>query len=381
MSHTPIYLDYAAATPMDKRVLAAMEPYFSATFYNPSANYLAAKAVSRDLLAARTAVAHWLGARPTEVIFTAGGTEANNLAIQGIMQRYPGANVIVSAIEHESVLAPAREYDNRAVAVDGQGNLDLADLKSKVDDHTVLLSIMYANNEVGTVQPLRDVSLLVRDLREARRKAGNTLPLYLHTDACQAANYLDLHAARLGVDLMTLNGGKIYGPKQSGVLFIKSGIELHPQILGGGQERNLRSGTENVAAAIGFAKSLDQAQEMRHEEAKRLSELQQYFFDQLEKQLPNVVFNGSRKKRLPNNVHITLPKLDNERMLVELDEQGILAAAGSACSASDEEPSHVLRAMGVSDEAAQSSLRLTMGRASTKTDIDQVVSALKQLRA
>lgn len=376
----PIYLDYAAATPMDRRVLKAMQPFFSDTFYNPSANYLAAKAVSKDLLMARTAVAHWLGARPLEIIFTAGGTEANNLAIQGIMQRYPEANVVVSAIEHESVLAPAEAYAHKVATVDKQGKLNLDDLKRKVDDQTVLISVMYANNEVGTVQPLRDVAQLVKDIRDARRKQGNAFPLYLHTDACQAANYLDLHAARLGVDLMTLNGGKIYGPKQSGVLFIKSGIELHPQILGGGQERNLRSGTENVAAAIGFAEALDIAQDTRHEEARRLTELQQYFMMQLETQLPGVVINGSRKKRLPNNVHITLPKTDNERVLVELDEQDILAAAGSACSASDEEPSHVLKAMGVNDKDAQSSLRFTMGRTTTKKEIDQVIAALKLLQ-
>jgi cysteine desulfurase len=178
---------------------------------------------------------------------------------------------------------------------------------------------------------------------------------------------------------MTLNGGKIYGPKQSGALFIRSGIALQPQILGGGQERNVRSGTENVAAAIGFAIALDIAQEMRHEEANRLNELQQYFFDTLTKEIPQIVINGSCKKRLPNNVHITIPGTDNERLLVELDEQGILAAAGSACSASDEEPSHVLKSMGISDADAQSSLRLTMGRDTDTATIDRAVAALKQL--
>jgi len=364
---------------MDERVLRAMQPYFLKSFYNPSATYLRAKAVSKDLLSARAKVAHWLGARPTEIIFTAGGTEANNLAIQGIMQTYPGANVVMSAVEHESVLAPAERYTHKIVEVDNQGSVKLDDLNSKIDDKTVLVSLMYANNEVGTVQPLRDVAQLVKEIRDARRKSGNSLPLYVHTDACQAANYLDLHAARLGVDLMTLNGGKIYGPKQSGVLYIRSGIELKPQILGGGQERNMRSGTENVAAAIGFAAALDLAQDMRHDEATRLSELQQYFFDHLAAEIPQVIINGSRKKRLPNNMHITLPGIDNERLLVELDEQGILAAAGSACSASDEEPSHVLRAMGISDDDARSSVRLTMGRDTDSAALDTVVAVLKQL--
>lgn len=375
----PIYLDYAAATPLDKRVLEAMQPYFSDSFYNPSATYLAAKAVAKDLLTARTRVAHWLGARPVEIIFTAGGTEANNLAIQGVLQAHEGANVVVGAIEHESVLAPAHLYPHKIATVDNQGSVLLDDLKSQIDDKTVLISVMYANNEVGTVQPLREIAQLVKNIRDDRRKAGNSLPLYLHTDACQAANYLDLHAARLGVDLMTLNGGKIYGPKQSGVLFVRSGIDIRPQILGGGQERNVRSGTENVASAIGLAAALDLAQDMRHDEVARLGKLQQYFFDQLTAQVPTTDINGSRKKRLPNNVHITLPGADNERLLVELDEQGILAAAGSACSASDEEPSHVLRAMGISDDDARSSLRLTMGRDTDAAAIDKVVAALKQL--
>jgi cysteine desulfurase len=235
---------------------------------------------------------------------------------------------------------------------------------------------MYANNEVGTIEPLREVAELVAQKRAERRKDG--LPLYLHTDACQAPNYLDLHVARLGVDLMTINGGKIYGPKQSGALFVGAHVELKPQILGGGQERNLRSGTENVAQAVGLATALDIAQAMRHDEAKRLQELQKYFFAELEKAVPTAVVNGSRKKRLPNNLHITIPSVDNERLLMQLDEAGILAAAGSACSASDEEPSHVLRAMGISDADAQSSLRAAMGRGTSRADLDAFLAALQR---
>lgn len=379
MTNEPTYLDYAAATPMDERVLAAMQPYFAGKFYNPSATYLAAKSVSKDMLAARTNVAFYLGARPTEIIFTAGGTEANNLAVQGILQQYPGSNVIVSAIEHESVLAPAREFQHKEIAVDELGSVKLADVTAKIDDQTVLISVMYANNEVGTIQPLREVAKTVQQIRDERRKQGNSLPLYFHTDACQAGNYLDLHAARLGVDLMTLNGGKIYGPKQSGVLYIHSSVQLHPQILGGGQERNVRSGTENVAATIGFSEALAAAQTMRHDESRRLTELQRYFYEQLEQKLSAAVLNGSKKKRLPNNVHITIPGTDNERVLVELDEAGILAAAGSACSASNEEPSHVLRAMGINGENAQSSLRFTMGRATDRQAIDQTIAVLQKV--
>lgn len=374
-----IYLDYAAATPVDKRVLGAMQPYFSELFYNPSATYIAAKQTGHALAKARDQVAHWLGARPSEIIFTAGGTEANNLALHGIMQQYPEANVVVSAIEHDSVLAPAQEYTYTEVKVTTDGAIDLNALKKAVNDTTVLVSIMYANNEIGTIEPIREAAQLFEVIRKKRRQQSNKLPLYLHTDACQAANYLDLHVARLGVDLMTLNGGKLYGPKQSGALYVGSHVRLKPMILGGGQERGLRSGTENVAGSIGFATALSLAQDMRHKEARRLQELQNYFFQQLETKFPNVVINGSRKKRLPNNVHITIPGSDNERMLFQLDEAGILAAAGSACSASDEEPSHVLKACGGSDADARASLRFTMGRSTTEANIDTVIAALTSL--
>ncbi|HVV25761.1 MAG TPA: cysteine desulfurase family protein [Candidatus Saccharimonadales bacterium] len=379
MAQTIIYLDYAAATPLDERVLAAMRPYLAADFYNPSAGYRAARAVRAALEAARSKAAHWLGARSSEIVFTAGGTEANNLAIHGVMRRFPEANVAVSALEHESVLAPAGTYDCREVAVAPDGRIELEDLRTKIDARTVLVSVMYANNEIGTVQPLREIGQLVTEIRQQRAAAGNTLPLYLHTDACQAANYLDLHVARLGVDLMTLNGGKIYGPKQSGGLFVKAGVELEPLISGGGQERGLRSGTENVAASVGFAEALDIAQATRRDETARLLKLQRQFMEGLQRQIPGAIINGSLKYRLPNNVHVTIPGSDNERLLIELDEAGIMAAAGSACSAANEELSHVLHALGLDDAAARASLRFTMGRDTTAAKIDRVVKALSRL--
>lgn len=379
MSHTsPIYLDYAAASPLDPQVLRVMQPYLADDFYNPSATYSAARKVHTQLEVARAQVAHWLGARSSEITFTAGGTEANNLAIHGIMRQFPEANVVVSSIEHESVLLPAARYNCREVAVTPDGIISLEHLKQQIDDQTVLVSIMYANNEIGTIQPLRKISQELAKIRQARLRAGNMLPLYFHTDACQAANYLDLHAASLGVDLVTLNGGKIYGPKQSGVLFVKAGISLTPLVDGGGQERGLRSGTENVAGAIGFAAALEAAQSRRHAESKRLQTLQQQFF-KLAAELPGVVINGSRKQRLPNNVHITIAGQDNERLLIQLDEAGIMAAAGSACSASDEEPSHVLRALGLNDADAQASLRFTMGRGTTEAAVRQTVQVLHRL--
>lgn len=371
-----IYADYAAATPIDGRVLAAMQPYFSEQFYNPSATYLAAKQVRQSLESARAGVAAVLGARVSEIIFTAGGTEANNLAIHGVMRALPGKKIVVSAVEHESVLAAAHVYQCTEAPVASDGLLNVAHLEQVIDDGTVLVSVMYANNEVGVIQPIREVAALVRRIADARKKAGNTLPLYVHTDAAQAANYLDLHVSRLGVDFLTLNGGKIYGPKQSGALWVKTGVHLEPLVYGGGQERGLRSGTENVAGAIGFSTALQLAQGMRGDESHRLQKLQKLCFDLMEQQLPGMISNGSRKKRLPNNVHITLPGQDNERVLMLLDEAGIQAAAGSACSASNEEPSHVLRAMGVARKDAQASLRFTFGRQTTEADVHTLVDVL-----
>jgi cysteine desulfurase len=375
----PIYLDHAAATPIDPLVLRAMQPFFSQQFYNPSATYAAARQVRQALESARQTVAHWLGAKTSEIVFTAGGTEANNLAIHGVMARYPKANLVISAIEHESVRTPAEHYEYREATVHADGRLDVEALLKAVDDQTILISVMYANNEIGTIQPIREISRRLDEIKKARRQAGNELPIYLHTDACQAVNYLDLHVSRLGVDLMTINGGKIYGPKQSGALFIKTGVVLEPLIYGGGQERNLRSGTENVASCVGLAAALEIAQSNRHEETERLQIVQLEAYQSIEKYLPLAVVNGSQKFRLPNNLHLTLPGNDNERLIFELDERGILVAAGSACNASSEEPSHVLATVGLDDGAARSSLRITMGRETASDDIRRAIQVLAEL--
>lgn len=375
------YFDYAAATPLDERVLAAMQPFFAQDFYNPSALYGAARQTHKELDAARASVAAVLGARPSEVVFTAGGTESDNLAISGIMQQYPQANVVTSSIEHDAVLEAAAPYDHRLVPVASDGLVNSDELDTVIDDNTVLVSIMYANNEIGTVQPLSKIAKKLQFLREQRRLAGNKLPLYFHTDACQAAEYLDLHISRLGVDLLTLNGGKIYGPKQSGILYVRGGVVLAPLVRGGGQERGVRSGTENVAACVGFAKALEIAQAGRHDEARRLQTLQKHFMDGIAEKLPVAIIRGHRKQRLPNNVHLTIPGADNERLLIQLDEAGVQAAAGSACSASSDTPSHVLRALGLTDEEARASLRFSMGRGTTVEQVDQALELLTAFTA
>ncbi len=375
----PIYLDYAAASPVDKTVLNSMMPYFTQDFYNPSASYGPAINVKNSLSEARKEIAFHLGAKQTEIIFTAGGTEANNLAISGVMKKNPGKNVLVSAIEHESVLSPAKQFIHKIVPVEKTGLVNQDNLFSLIDGETVLISIILASNEIGVIQPLKEISLKIKQIRSQRLLSGNLTPLYLHTDASQAPNYLDIHHSQIGADLITLNGGKIYGPKQTGVLFVSSRVVLDPILLGGGQENNLRSGTENIPGFIGLATALDLAQTKRKEESYRLSQIQKHFFKNIKKAIPEAIINGNQSNRLPNNIHISIEGVDNERLILLLEKRGILVAAGSACSASKNEPSHILRAIGVSEELAKSSIRITMGRDTSKEDIDYLLKTLVEL--
>ena len=297
-----VYLDYAAATPIAKEVLKAMLPYLSDEFYNPSALYMKARDVHHKIDEARASVARDIGARPSEIIFTAGGTEANNLAINGVMSARPDKSLLISAVEHEAVRLPAGQFDHRFISVSKHGDIDTNTLSSLIDDNTLLVSVMMANNEVGTIQPIKDVVGLISDIRRERLSRNVELPIYVHTDACQATSHLDINVARLGVDLMTLNGGKIYGPKQSGVLYVRAGTKLNPIILGGGQEQGMRSGTENVPAIVGFAAALSLARRKASAEKKRLDSMRDKFIASLEKVLPEVVIHGHPKHHLPHNL-------------------------------------------------------------------------------
>jgi len=372
-----VYLDYAAATPVLPEVIDVMLPFVGDHFHNPSALYSSAIEVHEAIEKARSDIAHWLGGRKEEVVFTSGATEANNLVIKGVLDAFPGSKVLISTIEHESVLNPAREYNCETVAVTSDGRIDLKDLERKIDNNTVLVSILYANNEIGTIQDLRAISALLQKKLQARQKSGNKLPLVLHTDAAQAPSYLDLHVHALGVDLMTLNSGKIYGPKGVGCLYVKRGLVLKPLLQGGGQERGFRSSTENVSGIIGFAAALQVVQESREAEVARLEKLR----DDLIARFQNIggEVNGSTRHRLANNVHVTFPGQDNERLLFALDQKGIMVAAGSACSASKDEPSHVLKAIGLNDQQAQASLRITLGRFTTQEELDSLVRTLHEL--
>lgn len=377
----PIYLDYAAGTPLDERVLEKMGPYFSGKFHNPSAAYLAARAAKNDLEAARAAIAGLLGAKKPEIIFTAGATEANNLAIQGVMRRFPMAEALVSAIEHESVLAPARLFKHRQVPVSKAGLVETAALKKKITHHTALISIGLVNNELGTIQPLREIAQAIEEVRNQRRNAGIELPLYLHTDAAQAGNFLALQVVRLGVDLMSINGGKVYGPKQSGALYVRAGTQLWPLVLGGGQEQGMRSGTENVAGNVGLAEAFSLAQQMREKEAKRTTGLRDNFATKLQKIIDNTLINSPKKQSAPHILSISFPGTDNERLMMELDERGIQCAVGSACSASLEEPSHVLTAIGLPPDLIRSTLRFSLGRQTNEEDLRYAGEVLAELVA
>lgn len=375
----PIYLDYAAATPVDRCVLEAMEPFWTKEFYNPSATYLAARSVRQKLNKARQDIARCLGAKNAEIIFTAGATEANNLAIQGVMRAAPKGELLVSSIEHESVLAPARLFGAKEIPVDNKGTILLNKLSSLINDNTVLISVMLVNNETGRLQPLREIAVIIKEELKTRQKNGNNQPLYLHSDAAQAGNYFELKTSRLGVDLLSINGGKIYGPKQSGALFVRAGTKINPQILGGGQEFGLRSGTENLAGAVGLACALSLAQKKRVAEAQRVGSLRKLFEQEIEKNIHGALLNTLSNYQAPHILSATFPGIDNERLMMQLDEAGIICAVGSACSAETGGPSHVLSAIGLSEENARSTLRFSFGKSTNRRQIKRTIKTLAQL--
>lgn len=375
MNNNTIYLDYAATTPMDPAVFKAMESYFTDNFYNPSASYLAAKSVKKSLDIARSEVARVFGVKPAEIIFTAGATEANNMAIQGLMRQFPANEILISSIEHDSVRTPAWLFNCREIPVTHGGIVEPSVLEKTISDSTLLVSIGMVNNEIGSLQPLKDISAVIKSLRSQRLKKGNDTPLYLHTDAAQAGNYFDLNVARLGVDMVSVNGGKIYGPKQSGVLYVKSQVPISPLICGGGQEWGMRAGTENVPAIMGMSAALQKAQSTRLAEKKRLADLRKSFIDDISG-IAGVQINGSAKHSAPHIINVTIAGIDNERLMMELDEQGIQCSTGSACHASSAEPSHVLSAIGLSAEDAKSSLRFSMGRGTTENELRSVAKNL-----
>ena len=366
-----IYLDHAAATPLDERVFSAMQPFFSEKFYNPSSPYAPALAVRREYEAAKGVIASSIGAKPDELIMTAGATESINLAFNSIE-----GHVVTAAIEHHAVLAAAKKLDHTIVESDERGMVSADSVEKAIRPDTRLVSIALANNELGTIQPFRDIAVVIRKERERRRVADDTTPLYFHSDASQGVGQLDVHVARLGVDLLTLNAGKIYGPKQVGLLWAASHVRLNPQIVGGGQERGIRSGTENVAGVVGFSKALELATGHHNGEAKRLQGLRDSLQKQLTDAFTDAVLSGHQKRRLPGHLHISFPNIDAERLVFALESRGVFVATGSACAANYGTRSHVLTAIGLAPEIADGSLRLTLGHLSTEENTNQAATII-----
>lgn len=364
VNHETIYLDHAAATPLDERVLAEMVPFFTDSFYNPSSPYAPAISVRRAYEAAKARIGACIGAKGDEIIITAGATESINLAFTACQ-----GHVVTSPIEHHAVIEAAKRHDTTYVTVRPDGTIEPKAVARAIRPDTELVSIALANHEIGTVQHIRDIAEIVRIERRRRQDSGETAPIYLHTDASQGAGQIDINVARLGVDMMTLNAGKMYGPKQVGLLWTASHVRLSPLIVGGGQERGLRSGTENVAGTIGFARALELVSEHRNSEVKRLSALR----DELQRRLlgtfPDAIISGAPKHRLPGHLHISFPGIDAERVVFGLETRGVLVATGSACAANKGTRSHVLVALGMDARTADGSLRLTLGRLNDEATI------------
>lgn len=369
------YLDYAAATPLDPEVLEAMGPYLTGRFYNPSAPYELARGVRDDVERARATVARLIGARPDNLVFTAGATEANNLAFAAVE-----GHVVVDAIEHESVLACAGTHARRTVRVGRDGLVDPSAVARAIRPDTELVSIELANGEIGCVQPVREISRAVAEERARRLEAGERTPIYLHTDASQAAGCLSVNVSSLGVDLLTLSAAKIYGPKQVGALWAADDVRLRPLVYGGGQEGGVRSGTENVAGVVGLARAMELACERRAREARRLAALRERLRAGLLERLPWTVVSGPRnaKRRLPGLLHVAFAGIEARRLVISLEREGVSVGTGSACAASRMRVSHVLEAIGMPRPLAEGSLRLTLGLPTTEDEVDRAVLAIER---
>jgi cysteine desulfurase len=372
-----LYLDYAAATPVDPRVRETVEPFFHERFGNPSSLHAMGEEASHAVQQAREIVAQFLQCRPDEILFTSGATESNNLAILGYARanQDKGKHIITTAIEHHSVLYAARAlidegFDVTELPVSSEGLVDPAQLTDALRNDTILVSIGYANNEIGTIQPIREIHHAL-----AKRK------IFFHTDAVQAAGALTLDTGKLGVDALSLTSSKMYGPKGVGVLYVKKGTVLLPLMYGGGQQRGMRSGTEHVAGIVGFARALEISQQEKEHESQRLTSMRDRIIIELQRTFANMKVNGSREHRLPNNINVVLPGLDGEALVIYASQAGLMFSTGSACSTVEQDPSHVLRAIGRSEEEANSSIRITLGRTTKEQDIPRIIATLKDIAA
>ncbi|MBQ3293019.1 cysteine desulfurase [Candidatus Saccharibacteria bacterium] len=392
-----IYLDHAAATPVSRRVFEAMKPYFSDEFFNPSSAYLPAKKVAAEYEAAKGAIAHAIGAKVSDLVMTAGATEANNLAFSMVRigtgpacpsdsssqaalaksscsaEHIGPVPILYLATEHDSVRKVAQSHGGMAIDVDKNGRILMDDLKAKMTDEVELISVALVNNELGVIQPLSEIAAYIREVRLDRLSRGVKTPIYLHSDASQALNLLNVNVARLGVDLLTLNAAKVYGPKGVGCLYVSHEVKLSPLFVGGGQERGLRSGTENVPGVIGFAKAVEESVSHLNGNRKKYAKWKQILLSELQGyELIN------KKHTLDNFIVLCYNGIDAERLIFLLEDKGVYVSTGAACAASKGEKSHVLTAIGLSDSEIAGSLRITLGETNNESQIHEAAKLINE---
>ena len=367
-----IYLDYAATTPTHPEVVKAMFPYFTETFGNPSSIYSYGQEAKGAVEEARAKVAKLINARDEEIVFTSGGTEADNFALKGVAyaNESKGNHIITSSIEHHAVIEACKFLERKGfrvtyLPVDEYGSVDPDDVRKTITDRTILISVMHANNEVGTIEPITRIGKIAREVG-----------VYFHTDAVQMVGHIPINVNELGVDLLSMSAHKLYGPKGVGALYIRKGTKLTPFIHGGEQERRRRASTENVPAIVGFGRAAELAQQEMSEEMERLTHLRDQLIKGLSERIDHIRLNGHPIMRLPNNVNVSVDYVEGESMLLNLDLEGICVSTGSACSSSSLEPSHVLMAMGLSHEQAHGSLRFSLGKWTTEEEIERVLDIL-----
>ena len=368
-----IYLDNAASTQIHDDVLDSMLPYLKEQYGNPSSIHRYGRLTRKAIHKARKQIASLINADPAEILITSGGTESNNTALVGISSQFPDSQIITSSIEHDAILEPCKKLNSKGfqvdyLPVDKSGMINIEDLKNMISKKTSLVSVMFGNNEVGTIQPISEITKICHENN-----------VFFHTDAVQAVGKLPVDVKKLDVDLLSISSHKLYGPKGVGALYIKDGVKIDPIILGGGQEFKLRSGTENVASIVGFGQACEIAQNHLIENISLVKKLQTILVKKVLKEIPEVTFNGNSESRLTNNAHFTFLGVNGEDLIIKLDEYGIAASTGSACSVNTQKASHVLESMGFSLEQITGSLRLTVGIFNTENEINETVDILKKV--
>ena len=368
------YFDNAATTKVSEEVLKEMIPYFSTQYGNPSSLYTIGRYNKRAIEKARRQVAELINCEANEIYFTASGSESDNITLKGIAyaNKEKGNHIITSKIEHPAVLNSCKTLEKQGykisyINVNKDGIIDLNELISEITNQTILISVMYANNEIGTIQPIEEISQIAKKYN-----------VIFHTDAVQACGNIPIDVKKMGIDMLSLSAHKINGPKGVGALYVKKGINFDSIINGGGQEKGKRSGTENVAGIVGLGKACEIAKKQMNNHMEKLKELRDYFIEQVEEKIPNAKLNGSRENRLPGNANFSFKNVDSQELLFKLDSKGICVSSGSACSAGDSNPSHVLTAIGLEKELAQGTIRFTFGEDNTKEDIDYLLDNLQE---